>query len=58
MSGIAVLAVILTQMDKVILSRMLPLEMFGYYALASTVATSLAAFSRRFFTAFIRDLRN
>ena len=31
MSGIAILAVILTQMDKVILSRMLSLEMFGYY---------------------------
>jgi O-antigen/teichoic acid export membrane protein len=42
MSGISILAVILTQMDKVILSRILSLEMFGYYALAWTVATSLA----------------
>jgi O-antigen/teichoic acid export membrane protein len=41
MSGIAILGVILTQMDKVILSRMLPLETFGYYTLASTVAMSL-----------------
>jgi O-antigen/teichoic acid export membrane protein len=40
-SGIAVLAVILTQMDKVILSKMLSLVMFGYYALASMVAMSL-----------------
>ena len=38
MSGIAVLSVILTQMDKVILSRMLPLETFGYYSLAGAVA--------------------
>jgi O-antigen/teichoic acid export membrane protein len=41
MSGIAVFSVILTQMDKVILSRMLSLEMFGYYTLASSVAMSL-----------------
>ena len=41
MSGIAVLATILTQLDKVILSKMLSLEMFGYYALASMVAMSL-----------------
>lgn len=41
MSGIAILAVILTQLDKIILSKMLSLEMFGYYALASVVAMSL-----------------
>ena len=41
-SGITVLAVILTQLDKIILSRMLPLEMFGYYTLASVVAMSLS----------------
>jgi len=41
MSGISVMAIILTQMDKVILSRMLSLEMFGYYTLASSVAMSL-----------------
>jgi len=41
MSGITILAVILTQMDKVILSKMLSLEMFGYYMLASMVAMSL-----------------
>lgn len=42
MSAISVLAVILTQMDKIILSRMLSLEMFGYYTLASSVAMALA----------------
>ncbi|MFH1287745.1 MAG: oligosaccharide flippase family protein, partial [bacterium] len=41
MSGIAILAVILTQLDKIILSKMLSLEVFGYYALASAIATSL-----------------
>lgn len=41
-SGISVLAVILTQMDKVILSNILSLEMFGYYMLASMVAMSLS----------------
>jgi O-antigen/teichoic acid export membrane protein len=46
MSGIAILATILTQLDKVILSKMLSLEMFGYYTLASMVAMSLV----RFFT--------
>jgi O-antigen/teichoic acid export membrane protein len=40
-SGITILAVILTQLDKIILSRMLSLEMFGYYTLASVVAMSL-----------------
>jgi len=41
MSGITILAVILTQLDKIILSKMLSLEMFGYYTLASVVAMSL-----------------
>src|SRR5205814_2258434 len=39
--GSTVTAVILLQMDKVILSRLLTLEMFGYYVLASAVATGL-----------------
>jgi O-antigen/teichoic acid export membrane protein len=41
MGGITILAVVLTQLDKVILSKMLPLKMFGYYALAWRVAASL-----------------
>jgi O-antigen/teichoic acid export membrane protein len=40
-SGITVMSVILAQMDKVVLSRLLSLEMFGYYVLAGTVATSI-----------------
>ncbi len=41
MSGIVIVSIMMTQMDKVILSKMLTLEMFGYYVLAATVATSL-----------------
>jgi len=41
MSGIMILSVILTQMDKVILSGILSLEHFGYYVLASTVAVGI-----------------
>ena len=46
MSANSILSVILIQMDKVVLSKMLSLEIFGYYILASTVAMSLG----RFFT--------
>lgn len=34
-----VLALLLTQVDKILLSKMLPLKEFGYYALASSVAS-------------------
>lgn len=38
MTGITISALILTQTDKIILSRMLNLETFGYYMLAVTVS--------------------
>lgn len=41
MSGISVTTVVLTQLDKLILSKSLPLSLFGYYALASTIASTL-----------------
>lgn len=41
MMGITFLALLLTQADKIILSRMLTLESFGYYTLAATVAGAL-----------------
>lgn len=41
MTGISVMAVTLTQLDKVILSKLLPLETFGYYTLAAVVVSSL-----------------
>jgi O-antigen/teichoic acid export membrane protein len=39
MSGISISAIILTQMDKVILSKLLNLEMFGYYSLAGVASS-------------------
>ncbi len=41
MSGIVLVSILLMQMDKIVLSKMLPLDVFGYYALASVVAMSL-----------------
>lgn len=41
MLGITLLSLLLTQVDKVILSRMLDLSEFGYYTLAATVAGAL-----------------
>ncbi|MBK7512423.1 MAG: oligosaccharide flippase family protein [Chloracidobacterium sp.] len=44
-SGISVLSLILNQTDKLILSRMVDLEHFGYYMLAVTIAsTSIVMF--------------
>jgi O-antigen/teichoic acid export membrane protein len=55
MGGISILAVILTQLDKVVLSKMLSLEMFGYYMLASVVAMSLTRiFTPIFFSIYPR----
>lgn len=45
LSGISILGLILMQLDKVILSKLLSLEMFGYYCLASMVANCLYIFS-------------
>lgn len=41
MSGIALSAIIFGQLDKIILSRTVSLREFGYYALATTVASAL-----------------
>ncbi len=50
--AIMVLSIILTQADKVILSRLLPLETFGYYVLAAVVAGSLTSVAAPITTAF------
>jgi O-antigen/teichoic acid export membrane protein len=39
MTGISVVSLIITQTDKVILSRMLDLEAFGYYNIAVTISS-------------------
>ena len=41
MSGVAISAVILLQIDKVVLSKLLSLEAFGHYTLATVLAGSL-----------------
>lgn len=38
LTAIMILAILLTQVDKLLLSKLLPLTEFGYYTLASTVA--------------------
>jgi len=43
--AITIMSIILTQMDKIILSKMLSLEMFGYYTLAGIIAISPLRFS-------------
>lgn len=56
MSAISVVSVLLTQLDKVILSRMLTLEMFGYYSLAGAVASSLYGLISPVFTALFPEM--
>lgn len=53
MIGISVVVVILTQLDKIILSKMLTLEMFGYYMLAFTVANALNSLVAPIFSALL-----
>ncbi|MEJ2672821.1 MAG: oligosaccharide flippase family protein [Deltaproteobacteria bacterium] len=41
-TGISTTALILTQLDKIILSKLLTLEMFGYYMLANVAASAIS----------------
>ena len=58
MTAISVVSTILTQLDKIILSRMLTLEMFGYYTLASVVAMTLYRFISPVFSATYPRMTN
>lgn len=51
-AGTSVLVTVLTQLDKVILSKMLSLDMFGYYMLAASAASTLHYITGPIFTAF------
>jgi O-antigen/teichoic acid export membrane protein len=42
MSGITLSAIVLTQLDKLLLSKLVSLELFGYYSVASAVSNGLA----------------
>jgi O-antigen/teichoic acid export membrane protein len=50
MSGISATVLVLTQLDRIILSKMLSLELFGYYTLAWTVANGLTILTGSVFT--------
>jgi len=52
MTAISTTALILTQMDKIVLSKILSLDVFGYYTLAWTVANGLAILTGAVFTVF------
>lgn len=52
MTGITLLATLLTQLDKVLLSKMLTLSEFGYYVFAATVAASILRLIGPVFTAY------
>jgi O-antigen/teichoic acid export membrane protein len=41
MSGITISTLVLTQLDKLVLSKLLPLKMFGYYTLATALGNGL-----------------
>ena len=51
MSGIGISAVILTQLDKIILSKLLSLELFGYYTLAGVVVAAMTMVAGPIFNA-------
>ncbi len=53
MTGIAALSTILTQLDKIILSRILDLQEFGYYVFASTIAAAIFKLVGPFFNAYL-----
>ncbi|WP_129633324.1 lipopolysaccharide biosynthesis protein [Candidatus Oscillochloris fontis] len=51
MLGISSTAILLTQMDKIVLSKVLPLEQFGYYSLAGVLANGVALLTTPVFNA-------
>ncbi|HKR62336.1 MAG TPA: oligosaccharide flippase family protein [Thermoanaerobaculia bacterium] len=51
MLGISALGIVLSQLDKLILSKLLSLEAFGYYSVAAAVAASLYRLASPVFTA-------
>jgi O-antigen/teichoic acid export membrane protein len=55
-TGITVMSVLLTQVDKIVLARILPLESFGYYAIAGVVAGSLGRFIQPVFQVYFPRL--
>lgn len=62
MVGITFLSLLLTQVDKILLSKLLTLEAFGYYSLAAIVASALftlvAPIAQAFFPHFSKLVAN
>jgi O-antigen/teichoic acid export membrane protein len=56
MSGIAITGAVLMHLDKLILSRLLPLETFGHYSVAATVARGLYVLITPVFSAYFPRL--
>lgn len=56
MTGISLVTTILTQMDKILLSKMLTLTDFGYYTFATTVAAVIYKIVGPVFTAYYPKL--
>jgi len=56
MTGITIIATILTQADKVILSKMLTLTVFGYYILAFNIANAVIGLVNPVFSAIFPKL--
>ncbi len=60
MLGINLLALLLTQADKLLLSRLLPLDKYGYYMLATTVSGAMLMFTgpitQAVFPAMVEDV--
>lgn len=51
MMSISIVTTILTQADKIILSKLLPLALFGYYTLASNIANNVVQLASPVFNA-------
>jgi O-antigen/teichoic acid export membrane protein len=56
MTGISIMSIILTQTDKIILSKLLPLTVFGYYMLAVNVGNALSYLVQPVFAALFPKL--
>lgn len=51
LAGISAVAFVLTQADRILLSTLLPLDEFGFYTLAATIAAALSTVVQPFFAA-------
>ncbi len=52
-TAVALISILLTDLDKIVVSKLLPLEDFGYYSLAGRVAASLTFASSPVFSALL-----